>query len=167
MIKKIPELYSRIGFLIDHPPKMDWMHKNKQYDLNCFADELKQLSAEKLFNKVIEVLTSGRVNLDYFCPLIGEFRDIDESTMDCNKSYIDVIFHSIIHFEYIESEEYKLAKSFHFYFKEKVVLSEQVERMPLMQKIYSIYPNLTATVSYPVFLNENIIYTNQLLVVYS
>ena len=25
MIKKFPELYSRVGFLIDCPPRMDWM----------------------------------------------------------------------------------------------------------------------------------------------
>lgn len=167
MIKKFPELYSRIGFLIDHAPKMDWMYASKSYSLNNFTEELRKFSPENLFEKLLEVLTSGRVNLDYFCPLIGDFHELDESIMFCDESKIHNISHSTIYFEFIEKEEYKLAKSFHFYFKERIPLYEKIETGTLMQKIYNAYPNLKVTVSYPVFCDNSIAYTNQVLILYS
>lgn len=166
MIEVLPKLYSRVGFLLDNPPKMDWMHDSKPYDLNCLADDLVNLSTDNLFRKLIEILTASRVNLEYFGPLIGEYIDLSKSIVCCDKPTIKTITQSTIYFDYLESEQYKLAKSFHFYFNEKVILDKSFAQISLKQDSFKVYPNLNITVSYPVFNEENIVYTNQLFVLY-
>jgi len=167
MIKVLPELYQRTGFLIDIPPRMNWMEEEESYSLDCLATELKVGSINNIFDKIIEILVAGRVNIDYFSPLIGEFDSIGESIIYCHTPFIKNLTQSIIYFRHIEKENYKLAKSFHFHFNQRVLVNKQIENLPLVQDNFTAYPNLKINISYPVFYEDDIAYTNQLLVIYN